>query len=66
MGIPTKEWDDLPSPGLIFFYTSSHEVLNMEPFTDKSQELFSLNKCDANIMHVGDTILDAASEAGIE
>ena len=27
MGIPTKEWDDLPHPGLVFSHTSSHAVL---------------------------------------
>ena len=35
MGIPTKEWYDIPYPGLIFFQTSSQEVLQMEPITDK-------------------------------
>ena len=27
MGIPTKEWYDLPYPGLVFSQTSSQEVL---------------------------------------
>ena len=38
----------------------------MEPITDKYQELFSRNKLNYNIMHVGDTILAAVAEAGID
>ena len=29
MGIPTKELDDLPSPGFVFFQASSQEVLHI-------------------------------------
>ena len=66
MGIPTKEWDEPPYTGLMFFQTSSKEVLHMEPLTDKPQELFSCNKRNTNIMRVVDTILDAALESGID
>ena len=29
MVIPTEEWDDIPSPGLMFFQTSPQEFLQM-------------------------------------
>ena len=64
MGIPTNSWYDLPYTVLMFYQTSSQEVLHMEPIIDKFQELFSCKK-NANIMCVGDTILDAAAESGI-
>ena len=38
MGIPTKEWHDIPSPGLVFYQTSSQAVLQMEANTYISQE----------------------------
>ena len=38
----------------------------MDPITDKYQELFSHNKRNENIMCVGDTIMAAAAEAGID
>ena len=38
MDIPTKEWYDLPSPELMFYQTSSQEVLVMYSNTDESQE----------------------------
>ena len=65
MGIPTNEWDDIPYPGIMLCQTSSQEILQMVTITNKSQELLSHNKHNANIMRVGDTILSAASEAGI-
>ena len=65
MGIPTKEWDDLQYPGLMFCQTSSQEVLQMEPIIDKFQEVLSRKKCNANIMRLRDTILATGSEAGI-
>ena len=65
MGIPTKEWDYIPSPGLVFCQTSSHKFLQMDPNTDEAQEILSQNKPNDNIMCVGDNILAAASEAGI-
>ena len=37
MDITTKEWDDITSPGLMFYQTSSQEVLYMEPITYKFQ-----------------------------
>ena len=33
MGIRTKELDELPSPGLMFFHTSSQEILQTEHIT---------------------------------
>ena len=38
----------------------------MEPITDKVQEVFLHNKLNTNIMRVGDTILYAEAEAGID
>ena len=38
----------------------------MDPNTNESQELLFLNKINSNIIRVGDTILDAASEAIID
>ena len=46
--------------------TSSQEVSHMEPITDKSQEVFYLNKTNTNIMRLEDTILAAAYEESIE
>ena len=66
MGIPNKEWDDLPSPGIMFLQTSSQEVLNMEPITDEFQGVFSRNKRNTKIMCVRDTILASSAEAGID
>ena len=66
MVIPTKDWDDLPYPGLMFYQTSSQEVLHMEPITYKVQEVFSHNKRNDNIMLVGDIILAAAAEDSID
>ena len=37
MGIPTKEWDDLPYTGLVLCHTSSHKVFQMDPNTYESQ-----------------------------
>ena len=37
MGIPTKEWDNLPFPGTMFYQTSSHIVLKMEAKTYEAQ-----------------------------
>ena len=34
MGIPTEEWYDLTSPGLMFSQTSSQELFHTEPITD--------------------------------
>ena len=65
-GILTKEWDDIPYPGIIFFQTSPQEVLQMEPITDKVQEVFSRNKHNAKIIDAVDTILDASEEAVID
>ena len=65
MGIPTKEWYYLPYPGIIFYQTSSHKVLHIYHNTYESQEVFSQNKHNSNIMCVVDSILAAAAEAGI-
>ena len=66
MGIPTKEWDDLPPPGIMFCNTSSHAVLKMDSNTDEALEMFLHNNKNANIMRVGYTILAAAEESGID
>ena len=66
MGIPTKEWYDIPSTGLIFFQTSSQEVLNIHPSIDEDQNVSSHNKKYYNIIRVGYTILSAETEAGTD
>ena len=58
--IPTEEWGDLKSPGLVFFQTYSQEFLQMEYITDESKENIPRNKRNAKIMYVGDTILAAS------
>ena len=63
MGISTKEWDDLPYPGLMFCQTSSQEVMQTETITDKTKEAFLHNNGKTRVMHVEYTILPAASEA---
>ena len=60
MGSPTKELGELPSPSLMFCQTSIQEVRQNEPINN------SVRKGDASIMHVGNTILVAAAEAGID
>ena len=50
----------------MFLQNSSQEVLQMEPITDKAKDMFLRNKRNAIIMHVGDTILDAAAESVID
>ena len=60
MGSLPEEWGELPSPGLMFFQTSTQEVRQTKYINN------SLRKGDASIMHVGDTILAAAVEAGID
>ena len=59
MEAPTEEWVETPSPGLMFFQNSTQEVLKTKPISNKTR------KGNSRIMHVGDTILDAAAEAGI-
>ena len=60
VGFPTKEWGEIPSPGLMFFQTSTQEFRQTESINNSVREV------DARIMHVGDIILAAASEAGID
>ena len=60
MGSPTEEWGILPYLGLMFCQTSTQEVLQNEYINT------SVTKGDASIMHVVDTILAAAAEAGID
>ena len=60
MGLPTKEWGKLPSPGLMFCQISTQEVRQTESINN------SVRKGDASITHVGDTILVAAAEVGID
>ena len=59
MGSPTKEWGEPSSTGLMFFQTSTQEVSQTEP-TNKN-----MKKGNASTMHMGNTILTAAAEAGI-
>ena len=65
MGIPAEEWDDPPSPGLMFCHTSSQKFLDMEPITDEIKEAFSNNKRNINVICVVDAILDAAAESSM-
>ena len=60
IGPPTKEWGELPSPGLMFFQTSTQETRQTESINN------IVRKGDTSIMHVGNTILAAAEEAGID
>ena len=60
MGSPTEEWGELPSPGLMFCQTSTQEVLQTQSINN------SVGKVNASIIHVGNTILAAAAEAGID
>ena len=60
MGSPTYEWGELPSPGLMFCQTSTQEARQNQYINN------SVNKGDASIMHVGDTIRAAAAEAGFD
>ena len=60
MRSPTEEWGELPSPGLMFCQTSTQEVRQTESINN------IVRKGDAIIMHVGNTILAAAAEAGID
>ena len=62
MGIPTKDWDEIPSTGLMFCQTSSQEVLQTEPITYRLKYIFLRNKRNTNRMSVGDNIL--ADSAG--
>ena len=60
MGSPTDEWGELPFPGLIFCQTSTQEARKNQSINN------SVSKGDANTMHVGDTVLAAAAEVGID
>ena len=60
MGSPTNEWGELPFPGLIFYQTSTQEARQNQYINN------SVRKGDAKIMHVGNTILATAAEAGID
>ena len=60
MGSPTEEWGKLTSHGLMFCQTSTQEV----PQTETINSI--VKKVNARIMHVGNIILDAAAEAGID
>ena len=57
---PTEEWGKLPSPGLMFYQTSTQEVTHAEPINN------SVNKGNASIIHVGDNILASTAEARID
>ena len=60
MGSPTDEWGELSSTGLIFCKTSTQEARQNQSINN------SVRKGDSIIMHVGNTILSAAAEAGID
>ena len=60
MGSPTEKWGELPSPGLVFWQTSTQDILKTEHINN------NLRKDNSRMMHVGDTILDAAEEARID
>ena len=66
MGIPTKEWGDIPSHRLVFCQTSPQAVFKMEANAEESQEAFSQKSRTYNIVRVEDTILAAAAEVGID
>ena len=60
MGSPTEEWVKLQSPGLMFCQTSTQEVPKTEPINN------SARKVNNSKMHVVDTMLADAAEAGID
>ena len=60
MGSPTEEWGELPSPGLMSYQTLTQEDIQTEYINN------IVRKVDASTMHMGDTILAAAAEAGID
>ena len=59
MGAPIEEWGETPSPGLMFYHTSTKEVPQTEPINNNTK------KGNTRIMHMGNTILADAAEAGI-
>ena len=60
MGSPTYESGELPYPGLMLCKTSTQEARQNQSINN------SVRKGDAIIIHVSDTILAAAAEAGID
>ena len=60
MGDPTEEWGKTPSPSLMLCKTSTQEIPQIEPINN------SMNKGNTIITHVGNTILDDTSKAGID
>ena len=60
MGSPTKELGELPSTGLMFCQSSTQESWKTESINN------IVSKGDVRIMHVGDSILNAAAEARID
>ena len=61
IGIPPKEWDDLLSPGIVFFHTSSQEFFQTETITDKIKEALSQNKGNARISKSYVNVVNAIS-----
>ena len=57
---PNKEWGELPSPGLMFCQTSTQESRQTESINN------SVRKGYSRIKHVGNTILAAAADSGID
>ena len=60
MGPPTKKWVKLPSTGLMLCQTSTQEVQQTKPINS------SVSKGDSIKIHVENTILDIAAEAGVD
>ena len=60
MRSPTNEWGELPSPGIMLCQTSTQEARQNQYINN------SVMKGNASIMHLGDTILDAAAETVID
>ena len=56
---PTKEWDEPPSPGIMFCQNSMQDILQIEPKND------NIKKGNTRIMHAVDTILATASDTMI-
>ena len=60
MGSPTDEWGELLSHGLMLCQTLTQEARQNQYINN------SVRKSDSSIMHVGNTILAASEEAGID
>ena len=61
--VPTKEWDDIPYPRIVFYQTSSQEIFRMEAKIDEAQESFLHINLNSNIIRVIYTIMAATVES---